>query len=121
MFTTYSAAAAQTTAGLQKWVLTGGAWKLAYTLTQGQTLGDRPIGYGLFGGRSNAQSVAVFQGVRSITASGYGSAFDDEPGFQPANAFDGDPATWQYHCGPRNARQPVGALGSAATCTASRS
>jgi hypothetical protein len=36
---TYPAAAAQTTAGLQKWVLQGGAWKLAYTLTAGLDLG----------------------------------------------------------------------------------
>jgi hypothetical protein len=36
---TYSAAAAQTTAGLQKWVLTGGTWKPAYTLTRGLGLG----------------------------------------------------------------------------------
>jgi hypothetical protein len=36
---TYTAAAAQTTAGLQKWVLSGGTWKLAYTLTGGLDLG----------------------------------------------------------------------------------
>jgi hypothetical protein len=35
----YSAAAKQTTAGLQKWVFTGTKWKLAYTLTQGLNLG----------------------------------------------------------------------------------
>jgi hypothetical protein len=36
---TYVNAAAQTTAGLQKWVLSGGSWKLAYTLTSGLNLG----------------------------------------------------------------------------------
>jgi hypothetical protein len=36
---TYAAAAAQTTAGLQKWVLSGGTWKLAYTLSGGLHLG----------------------------------------------------------------------------------
>ena len=35
----YTAAAAQTTAGLQKWVLSGGSWKLAYTLSGGLNLG----------------------------------------------------------------------------------
>jgi hypothetical protein len=36
---TYTAAAAQTTAGLQKWVLRSGTWQLAYTLTSGLSLG----------------------------------------------------------------------------------
>jgi hypothetical protein len=36
---TYTAAAAQTTAGLQKWVFQGGSWQLAYTLTSGLSLG----------------------------------------------------------------------------------
>ena len=36
---TYTAAAAQTTAGLQKWVLSQGSWKLAYTLSGGLQLG----------------------------------------------------------------------------------
>ena len=34
-----SAAAGQTTAGLQKWVLSGGSWHLAYTLQTGLALG----------------------------------------------------------------------------------
>jgi hypothetical protein len=37
---TYSAAAAQTTAGLQKWVFNGTQWNLAYTLTGGLNLGQ---------------------------------------------------------------------------------
>jgi hypothetical protein len=37
---TYTKAAAQTTAGLQKWVLSGTTWKLAYTLRQGLALGQ---------------------------------------------------------------------------------
>ncbi|MGN6608646.1 MAG: hypothetical protein ACTHMS_16755 [Jatrophihabitans sp.] len=36
---TFTAAAASHTAGLQKWVLTDGAWKLAYTIQQGLDLG----------------------------------------------------------------------------------
>ncbi|MGO9194038.1 MAG: hypothetical protein ACLP8X_37060 [Streptosporangiaceae bacterium] len=36
---TYTTAAAQTTAGLQKWVFQGGTWKLAYTLSDGLNLG----------------------------------------------------------------------------------
>jgi hypothetical protein len=35
----YTKAAAQTTAGLQKWVFSAGSWKLAYTLTKGLDLG----------------------------------------------------------------------------------
>ena len=35
----YTKAAAQTTAGLQKWVFSAGSWKLAYTLTNGLQLG----------------------------------------------------------------------------------
>src|SRR6202020_155181 len=35
----YTGAAAQTTAGLQKWVLSGGSWQLAYTLSGGLNLG----------------------------------------------------------------------------------
>ena len=35
----FTAAAAQTTAGLQKWVLSDGSWKLAYTLSAGLHLG----------------------------------------------------------------------------------
>jgi len=36
---TFTAAAAQTTAGLQKWILDSGTWKLAYVLTAGLDLG----------------------------------------------------------------------------------
>jgi hypothetical protein len=36
---TYTAAAGQSTAGLQKWVLTNGTWSRAYTLTSGLNLG----------------------------------------------------------------------------------
>ncbi len=36
---THTTAAAQTTAGLQKWVLQNGTWQLAYTLTSGLNLG----------------------------------------------------------------------------------
>lgn len=36
---TYTGAAAQTTAGLQKWIFANGSWHLAYTLDQGLNLG----------------------------------------------------------------------------------
>jgi hypothetical protein len=36
---TYTGAAAQTTAGLQKWVFNGTSWNLAYTITSGLNLG----------------------------------------------------------------------------------
>jgi hypothetical protein len=36
---TYTTAAGQSAAGLQKWVLSGGTWKLAYTLAAGLNLG----------------------------------------------------------------------------------
>jgi hypothetical protein len=36
---TYTSAAAQTTAGLQKWVRVNGTWRLAYTLSNGLNLG----------------------------------------------------------------------------------
>jgi hypothetical protein len=36
---TYTSAAAQTTAGLQKWVFNGTSWQLAYTLDAGLSLG----------------------------------------------------------------------------------
>ncbi len=36
---TYTSAAAQTTAGLQKWVFDGSSWSLAYTLSAGLNLG----------------------------------------------------------------------------------
>jgi len=36
---TYTTAAAQTTAGLQKWVFNGTSWNLAYTLSNGLNLG----------------------------------------------------------------------------------
>lgn len=36
---TYTTAAAQTTAGLQKWVFRNGSWRLAYTLASGLNLG----------------------------------------------------------------------------------
>ena len=36
---TYPAAASQTTAGLQKWILRNGSWQLAYTLSDGLGLG----------------------------------------------------------------------------------
>ncbi|HEV8420323.1 MAG TPA: alpha-(1-_3)-arabinofuranosyltransferase family protein, partial [Actinomycetota bacterium] len=66
----------------------------SYTLPAGQTIGERPIGYLLFDDRTDTQSVVVYPGVRAITASGYGSVFGTGPQFRPANAFDGDPATW---------------------------
>ncbi len=68
--------------------------------------GGRSIAYGLFDGRLDTQSVAVYPGLSSITASTYGSPARLAPQFRPANAFDGDPATW-WVVGPD--RNPAGA------------
>jgi arabinofuranan 3-O-arabinosyltransferase len=65
----------------------------SYTLGPDETLDERPIGWGLFGDRPDTQTTALLQGARTITASGYGSAFADQPELRPANAFDGNPKT----------------------------
>ncbi len=67
---TYAKAAAQTTAGLQKWVFDGGAWKQAYTLQAGLGLGQPytvpgyPSGNNLATGRPWAPGA---DGLRNIT------------------------------------------------------
>ncbi len=67
---TYSKAAAQTTAGLQKWVLGGGTWKQAYTLKAGLNLGQPytvpgyPIGENPATGRPWSPGT---DGLRNIT------------------------------------------------------
>ena len=77
------------------WTQGGVRHNFSYTLPAGQTLPGL-IAYGLFGGRTDAQSVAVYEGVRSITASAYGSIFRQIPTARPANAFDGDLKTaWE--------------------------
>jgi arabinofuranan 3-O-arabinosyltransferase len=65
----------------------------SYTLAPGETIGGYPVGWNLFGDRGDTQTTALVVGVRSVTASGYGSAFAAQPRFRPANAFDGDPST----------------------------
>ena len=64
------------------------------------------IAFGLFDGRLDTQSVAVYPGLASIAASAYGSPLRLTPQFRPANAFDGDPHSW-WVVGPD--RNPVGA------------
>lgn len=89
------------------WSFAGVQNNQSYTLAADQTLGEpSAVAYGLFGGRLDTQTVAVDQGVRSITASGYGSAFTSAPQYRPENAFDGDPNTWWLVGGFGN---PVGA------------
>ena len=67
---TYTKAAEQTTAGLQKWVLDGGTWKQAYTLQTGLGLGQPytvpgyPSGNNLATGRPWAPGA---DGLRNIT------------------------------------------------------
>jgi hypothetical protein len=68
---TYTAAAAQTTAGLQKWVFNGTSWQLAYTLTSGLNLGQpyaTPAGYpaGINAATGLPWAPAV-DGLRNIT------------------------------------------------------
>jgi len=67
---TYTAAAAQTTAGLQKWVFNGTSWTLAYTLSAGLNLGtpytvkDYPTGDNAATGLPWAPAT---DGLRNIT------------------------------------------------------
>ena len=86
------------------WGQGGVRHNFSYTLPAGQTLPGL-IAYGVFGGRTDTQSVAVYEGVRSISASGYGSIFRQIPTVRPANAFDGDLKT-AWEVGPFGS--PVG-------------
>ncbi len=71
----YSAAAASTTAGLQKWVYdsTAGEWKLAYTLQSGLNLGapysipGYPTGINSGPGGSNLPWTPATDGLRALT------------------------------------------------------
>jgi hypothetical protein len=67
---TYTTAAAQTTAGLQKWVLSGGTWKLAYTLAGGLSLGTPYTVRGYPSGDNAATGLPwspATDGLRNIT------------------------------------------------------
>jgi hypothetical protein len=67
---TYSAAAAQTTAGLQKWVFNGTQWNLAYTLTTGLNLGQPYTVPGYPTGLNSATGLPwspATDGLRNIT------------------------------------------------------
>jgi hypothetical protein len=67
---TYPAAAAQTTAGLQKWVLSDGSWKLAYTLSAGLDLGTPYTVRGYPAGDNAATGLPwapATDGLRNIT------------------------------------------------------
>jgi len=67
---TYTAAAAQTTAGLQKWIFDGTQWKLAYTLQTGLNLG-RPYTVRGYPTGNNAATglpwAPATDGLRNIT------------------------------------------------------
>jgi arabinofuranan 3-O-arabinosyltransferase len=78
----------------QAWFFTGPRAPHSYTLPAGQAIPGRNTGYLLFDDQPETQSVAVYPGLRAISASGYGSIFRASPQYRPANAFDGDPATW---------------------------
>jgi hypothetical protein len=67
---TYTTAAAQTTAGLQKWVLRNGSWTLAYTLTSGLSLGTPYTVPGYPAGNNAATGLPwspATDGLRNIT------------------------------------------------------
>jgi hypothetical protein len=67
---TYTKAAAQTTAGLQKWVLANGSWKLVYTLTAGLGLGSPYTVPGYPGGNNPATGLPwspAADGLRNLT------------------------------------------------------
>jgi len=66
----YTAAAAQTTAGLQKWVFDGTQWKLAYTLQAGLDLGQPYTVRGYPAGINTATGLPwapATDGLRNIT------------------------------------------------------
>jgi hypothetical protein len=66
----YTAAAAQTTAGLQKWVFDGTQWKLAYTLAAGLDLGQPYTVRGYPAGDNAATGLPwapATDGLRNIT------------------------------------------------------
>jgi hypothetical protein len=67
---TYPGAAAQSAAGLQKWVLQDGTWKLAYTLNDGLALGVPYTVPGYPGGDNPATGLPwapATDGLRNIT------------------------------------------------------
>jgi hypothetical protein len=67
---TYTKAAAQTTAGLQKWILSGGSWHLAYTLSAGLALGHPYTVPGYPGGNNPATGLPwspATDGLRNLT------------------------------------------------------
>jgi hypothetical protein len=67
---TYTAAAAQTTAGLQKWVFNGTSWNLAYTLDAGLHLGAPYTVRGYPAGDNPATGLpwaSATDGLRNIT------------------------------------------------------
>jgi len=76
------------------WYFSSPRSPFSYTLQHGQTIADKPTGYLLFNDRPSTQTAALYPGLRTITASGYGSVFGTSPQYRPANAFDGDPKTW---------------------------
>jgi arabinofuranan 3-O-arabinosyltransferase len=63
------------------------------TLGPDQTYGGGDLSFRLFGGDTSTQTVALLDGARSVTATGYGSVFSPVPWNQPVLAFDGDPHT----------------------------
>jgi hypothetical protein len=69
----YAPAAAQTTAGLQKWILVSGKWKLAYTLSAGLDLGvpytvaGYPTGNNSGAGGTGLPWAPATDGLRNIT------------------------------------------------------
>jgi hypothetical protein len=67
---TYTAAAAQTTAGLQKWVFNGNTWTMAYVLTNGLDLGMTYTVTGYPMGNNSATGLPwapATDGLRNIT------------------------------------------------------
>jgi hypothetical protein len=67
---THTGAAAQTTAGLQKWVFNGTSWSLAYTLSAGLNLGDPYTVRGYPAGDNPATGLPwapATDGLRNIT------------------------------------------------------
>ncbi len=76
------------------WLFTVPTGRYSATLPAGQTINHRQTGWSLFGSTADAQSVAIYPGIRSLRASSDVGSLGSPAQFRPALAFDGDPGTW---------------------------
>jgi len=76
----------------RRWNFSAVRLDYSYTLTAADG-GGRPVGYALFGGKLDTQTVTSFEGAADVTASSFGGATAAQPWLRPSAAFDGNPAT----------------------------